>query len=173
MNDVCTHIESLLPGYCEQQLDASDTARVRAHVETCESCRASLAAFAELEGMLVARRLDVPPVERFLPEFTPSHALAPHSSRLIRAFRATMSVPGIAIVLSVWAGLLALRFRDAIGSALSFSTPGLLTGFSERFANLMVFLTDGNVWVLIGVCSLVAFAIAGSMSAMSLRYLRH
>lgn len=172
MNDRCAHIESLLPAFLEEDLGGEETALVRAHLESCEACRAALAAFASLEEALVLRRAEVPPVDRFLPDFAPAQAAVHHPSVLLRAFRALTSVPGVSIVLTMWAGMLAFNFRGPIGRALSLSTPDNLVGGIDRFANLLVLLTDGNVWLLIGMCTLVSLAIAASTGAMTLRFIR-
>lgn len=168
MNDHCTHIESRLPAFLDRELGAEETALVRAHLDSCEGCRASLAAFESLEASLVLRRAEVPPVERFLPGF----AVAYHPSVLVRALRALTSVPGVSIVLAMWAGMLAFNFRGPIGRALSLSTPDNLVGGIDRLADFLVLLTDGNVWLLIGMCTMVALAIAASTGAMTLRFIR-
>jgi anti-sigma factor RsiW len=173
MNETCSHIEALLPAYLEQDLPDADVARVRAHVQTCAACRESLAAFTALEQSLVSRRAEVPPVDRFLPAFAAAPKGVHHPAVLVRVFRATMSVPGVVIVLTMWAGLLAFRFRGVIGHALSFSTPERLGGDAERLADLLVILTNGNVWTLIGLCTLLALVVAGSLSVVALRPLRH
>ena len=172
MNERCTHIESLLPAFLEHELGAEEMALVRAHLESCDACRAALASFEALEASLVLRYAEVPPVERFLPEFAHAHAAAHHSSVLLRALRAVTSVPGVSIVLAMWAGMLAFNFRGPIGRALSLSTPDNLVGGIDRFADLLVVLTNGNVWLLIGMCTMVALAIAASTGAMTLRYIR-
>ena len=172
MNDRCTHIESLLPSFLEGDLRAEETTLVRAHLGSCEACRASLAAFEALEDSLVLRRGEVPPVERFLPEFAAARAPVHHPSVLLRTLRVLTSVPGVSIVLAMWAGMLAFNFRGPIGRALSLSTPDNLVGGIDRFANFLVLLTDGNVWFLIGMCTMVALAIAASTGAMTLRFIR-
>jgi predicted anti-sigma-YlaC factor YlaD len=172
MNDRCTHIESLLPAFLDRELGVEETALVRAHLESCDACRAALASFEALEASLVLRHAEVPPVERFLPEFAHAHAAAHHSSVLLRALRALTSVPGVSIVLAMWAGMLAFNFRGPISRALSLSTPDNLVGGIDRFADLLVVLTNGNVWLLIGMCTMVALAIAASTGAMTLRYIR-
>ena len=119
------------------------------------------------------RRAEVPPPDRFLPAF--SHAPAavePHRSRVIRVFRAVTSVPGVAILLAMWAAMFAFSFRVPITRVLSKSTPDNLVGGIDRFADFLVFLTGGNVWMLIGMCTIVALAIAASTGAMTLRYVR-
>jgi hypothetical protein len=171
MNDTCTHIESLLPAFLEDSLDGADATLVRTHLETCEACRASLAAFAVLEEALVLRRTEVPPVAHFLPEFAPVPVATPHPI-LLRAFRVLTSVPGVSILLAMWAGMLAFNFREQIVRALSFSTPNNLVGGIDRFADLLVVLTNGNAWILIGMCTMVAIAIAASTGAMTLRFVR-
>ncbi|MDH4336861.1 MAG: zf-HC2 domain-containing protein [Candidatus Krumholzibacteria bacterium] len=173
MNDACTHIESLLPGFVEDGLGADDTLRVRAHLESCETCRASLVAFQTLEDSLLMRRAELPPVERFLPAFAAAPAPAYRRPVLMRAFRAVISVPGISILLAVWAGTLAFNFREPIGRALSFSTPNNLVGGIDRLADQMVFLTDGNVWLLLAALTMVSLFVAASMGAMTLRFVRH
>lgn len=170
MHEHCTQIESLLPAFAAHELGAEDAARVRAHVASCEACRASLAAFSALESSLLLRRAEVPPLDAYLPAFAPAHAA--YHTPLIRMFRAVMSVPGVAILLTMWAGMLAFNFRVPIANALSLSTPDNLLGGIDRFADFMVLLTDGNVWVLIGMVTMVAFAIAASTGALTLRFVR-
>jgi hypothetical protein len=72
----------------------------------------------------------------------------------------------------MWAGMLAFNFREQIVRALSFSTPNNLVGGIDRFADLLVVLTNGNAWILIGMCTMVAIAIAASTGAMTLRFVR-
>lgn len=170
MDEHCTHIESLLPAFVEDGLGAGDAARVRAHLESCESCRASLAAFTALEASLVLRRAEIPPVDAYLPDVAPAHSGARRP--LVRMFRAVMSVPGVAILLTMWAAMLAFNFRVPIANTLSLSTPHNLVGGFERFADFLVLLTGGNVWVLIGMGTMVAIAIAASTGAMTLRFVR-
>lgn len=168
----CTHIEALLPAFVENELTDADAARVRAHVETCEACRASLASFEALEASLVMRRAELPPVDAYLPSFAHAAAPVPHHTRLIRFFRALTSVPGVSIMLAMWAAMLAFNFRVPISRALSFSTPDHLTGDIDRFADLLVLLTGGNTWVLVGIATLVGIGIAASTGALTLRFVR-
>jgi predicted anti-sigma-YlaC factor YlaD len=175
MNPNCEHIETLLPAFVEETLDAGDAAAVRAHVESCDACRASLAAFALLEQSLVARRAEVPPLERFLPDFATARVRAanvPRPSLVMRAFRTMMSLPGIAAILVVWSGLFVFEFRDSIGHAIALATPDRLVMFQERLANLLVLMTDGNVWALVAISILVSILFALSTGAMTLRYIR-
>lgn len=173
MNEHCSHIETLLPGFVENDLGAEDFTLVRGHLESCEACRASLAAFSALEESLVMRRAEVPPVEGFLPAFAAAPAAAePHRSLVVRVFRAVTSVPGVAILLAMWAAMFAFSFRVPISRVLSKSTPDNLVGGIDRFADFLVLLTGGNVWLLIGMCTMVALAIAASTGAMTLRYVR-
>ncbi len=175
MNPNCEHIETLLPAFVEESLDAGDAAAVRAHVESCNACRESLAAFALLEQSLVARRAEVPALERFLPDFATAGTRAAsvvRPSLVMRAFRAMMSFPGVAAILVIWSGLFVFEFRGSIGSAIAQATPDRLVMFQERLANLLVLLTDGNVWMLIAISILVSILFALSTGAMTLRYIR-
>jgi len=167
----CTHIESLLPAFVENQLTDAERARVRSHVETCAACRASLVAFEALEASLVMRRAELPPVDAYLPSFAPAAAPLVHH-RLLRFFRALTSVPGVSIMLAMWAAMLAFNFRVPISRALSFSTPAHLTGDVDRFADLLVLLTGGNTWLLVGIATLVGIGIAASTGALTLRFVR-
>ncbi len=173
MNNRCAHIESLLPAFVENELGPDDVAGVRAHLESCDACRAALAMFTTLEESLLSRRSEVPPVERFLPAFAADHVGARAASPMLRAFRAMMSAPGVAIVLAMWVAMLTFHFRVPIGDTLSRSTPERLTGGIDRLADLLVTATNGDVWMLIGVFSVVAFAVVASMGAVTLRYIRH
>jgi anti-sigma factor RsiW len=172
MNDRSMHVESLLPAFVEGALGADDEAAVRAHVASCEACRASLEAFTALEASLVSRRSEIPPLERFLPVFETRPATA-RASWLIRAFRSAMSPAGVALVLAAWVALLALRYNGAIGRVFSLSTPDHLTGGIDRVADVLVILTNGNVSLLIAGLTVVSLGIAASMGAMTLRFIRH
>lgn len=174
MNRSCEQIESLLPSYVEGTLDDADAAAVRMHVESCATCRESLVTFTVLEQSLVSRRDQVPPLERFLPDLaTAGVPGAAHVSRLMRAFRSMMSLPGVATLLVVWAGLFAFAFREKIGAAIMAATPDRLTVFQDHLTSALVTAADGNAWTLLAVSILVSVLIVLSTGAMTLRYIRH
>ena len=174
MNPLCERIEALLPAFAEGSLAGDEAAKVTSHVDSCASCRESLAAFAILEQSLVSRRAEVPPVDSFLPNLPAARVPAVHRhSPLLRVFRAAMSVPGISILLVMWGTMFALSFRTHLANDI--------TRYSslERWKALVVFttaqitnLTGGNVWTLTAVYVALTLAILGSMGAMTLRYVR-
>jgi predicted anti-sigma-YlaC factor YlaD len=172
MNDHSTDIQPLLPAFAEHETGALESERVRTHVASCDACRAALDSFTVLERSLLARRNEIPPVDAFLPSFRSAPAVL-RRSPLVRVFRSAMSVPGVSILLVLWVGMLTWNFRAVIGKALSLSTPDTMSGGFEVLANALVVLTQGNVWLLIGLCIAAAIAVAGSMGAMTLRYVRH
>src|SRR5262245_51763282 len=108
----CERIEEMLPAFVEYELTPKDASLVRAHVESCPRCSEALQAFTVMERSLITRRKEVPPFEAFLPP-----ALAPsrwHPNFFLRSLRALTSVPGMAIVLVMWAGFLIARYSDRL-----------------------------------------------------------
>lgn len=174
MNPPCERIEALLPALVEGSLSGDDAAMVTSHVDSCASCRESLAAFAMLEQTLVARRAEVPAVDSFLPNLAAARVPAAHRhSPLFRVFRAAMSVPGISILLVMWGTMFALSFRTNLANDISRYSS------LERWKALVLFttaqitnLTGNNVWTLTAVYAALTLAILGSMGAMTLRYIR-
>jgi predicted anti-sigma-YlaC factor YlaD len=174
MNPMCERIEALLPAFVSRDIATSDAAKVTSHLDSCASCRESLAMFAKLEQSLVLRRAEVPPVDSFLPNLAAARVPAVHRhSPLFKVFRAAMSVPGISILLVMWGTMFALSFRTNLANDI--------TRYSsiERWKALVVFttaqitnVTGNNVWTLSAVYLVLTLAILGSMGAMTLRYIR-
>jgi predicted anti-sigma-YlaC factor YlaD len=174
MNPLCERIEALLPAFAEGSLSGDDAATVTSHVDSCASCRESLAAFALLERSLVSRRAEIPTVDSFLPDLSAARVPAMHRhSPLFRVFRATMSVPGISILLVMWGTMFALSFRTDLANDItrysSLERWKALTAFATQ---QLTSVTGGNVWTLTAVYVALTLAILGSMGAMTLRYIR-
>jgi anti-sigma factor RsiW len=50
MNPNCEHVRDLLPELVSAQLDASESARLRAHIESCAECQAEYALASVIAG---------------------------------------------------------------------------------------------------------------------------
>jgi anti-sigma factor RsiW len=173
MNAACERIEALLPAFVSREIAPGDAAMVAAHVDSCAACREALAAFAVLEESLVSRRSEVPAVDAFLPRLAPARAPAHARGPVLRVFRAVMSLPGISILLTMWAAMFALSFRTSLASDLSRYSSlerwKALTDFATRH---LTGVTGDNPWTLTAVYVALTLAILGSMGAMTLRYVR-
>lgn len=168
----CERIEAILPAFVEHDLGAEEAAVVATHVESCERCRESLAAFVSLEQTLVARRSEVPPVDGFLPELRTA-TVGVRSGFWVRCLRATTSVPGVAIVLVMWAVLLVGRFNDRIALGIADHAPAeRLTAFVEHGLDTMVGVAGGDVWALTAVYGALAIGLIVSAGALTMRLVR-
>jgi predicted anti-sigma-YlaC factor YlaD len=167
----CERIEAMLPAFVGRDLGADDAAVVSSHLETCAQCRESLAAFAALEQSLVARRDDVPPVDAFLPHMAPARA---RSNVLVRCLRAVTSVPGIAIVIVMWAGFLIARYSDRLtgDAATQKNTFERMTALAQRGIDAMIAAAGGDVWTLTAVYGALAIGVIVSAGALTMRLVR-
>jgi len=174
MNPLCEKIEALLPAFVSRDIAKADAAMVASHVDSCASCRESLAAFAMLEQSLVSRRAEVPPVDSFLPDLAAVRVpAAHHRSPLLTVFRAAMSVPGISILLVMWGTMFALSFRTHLANDITrYSSLERWKALTEFATQQLTSVTGDNVWVLTAVYVALTLAILGSMGAMTLRYVR-
>lgn len=168
----CERIEAMLPAFVEHDLGAEEAAAVASHIDSCERCRESLAAFVALEQTLVARRSEVPPVGAFLPELLTARARA-RSGILVRSLRLMTSVPGVAIVLVMWGVLLVGHFNDRI--ALGMTDPALaqrLSAFAKHGITAMVGVAGGDVWTLTAAYGALAIGLIVSAGALTMRLVR-
>jgi predicted anti-sigma-YlaC factor YlaD len=168
----CERIEAMLPAFVGHDVGAEESAAVAAHVDSCERCRESLAAFVLLEQTLVARRSEVPPVDEFLPELRTATARV-RSGFVVRCLRAITSVPGVAIVLVMWAVLLVGHFNDRI--ALRIADHALaerVTAFVKHGLDAMVGVAGGDVWTLTAVYGALAIGLIVSAGALTMRFVR-
>lgn len=166
----CERIEAMLPGFVGRELGANDAAAVSAHVDSCERCRESVAAFALLEQTLVARRAEVPPVDGFLPNLKTARVRA---GFLARSLRLATSVPGVAIVLVMWAVLLVGRFNDRIALAIAdHALAQRVTAFANHGIDAMVGVAGGDVWTLTAVYGALAIGLIVSAGALTMRLVR-
>ncbi len=167
----CQHIEELLPAYTSGDLSQEERTTVRAHLDGCEACAASLAMYAELEQSLLQRRQERPS----------SRAAA----RQVAEHVGFTAAPGFVRALFTWPALASLAlivfgvtllFRSDLLAGL---TGGLQTGFTARMGQWIGSLASGadsvgagNDMALlsayVGVVALILF----SGSWMFLRYAR-
>lgn len=170
----CERIEAALPAFVGRDLGAEEAAAVLAHIGSCERCRASLAAFVAIEEMLVLRRDDIPPVDTFLRGVLMARSPVRARPRfLVRCFRVVTSVPGVAIVLVMWATLLIARYNDKLTGGLTDRTSlDRLTGFAKHGVDLMVAAAGGDAWTLTAVYGALAIGVIVSAGALTMRLVR-
>ena len=164
----CERVEAMLPAFAGHDLGGAEAASVAAHIDSCDRCRESLAAFALLEQTLVARRSEVPPVDGFLPHLKTARV---RSGFWVRCFRLATSVPGVAIVLVMWAVLLLGRFSDRLGIA-DHALAGRLTAFVKNGVGVMMSVAGGDVWTLTAVYGALAIGLIVSAGALTMRLVR-
>ncbi len=167
----CDRIEEMLPAFVEYELAPKDASLVRAHVESCPRCSEALQAFTVMERSLITRRGEVPPFDAFLPP-----ALAPsrwHPNFFLRSLRALTSVPGMAIVLVMWAGFLIARYSDRLtGGVLEKTTLDRIVAVSKRGIDAIVAAAGGDMSTLTAVYGALAIAVIVSVGALTMRFVR-
>lgn len=170
----CDRLEAMLPAFVGRDLSADEAASVSAHLETCARCRESLAEFVSLEEVLVARRHDVPPVDAFLPHIQPVRSPVRARPRVwVRCFRAATSIPGIAIILVVWAGFLIARYDDRFASdVVQVTRLERATALIKRGLDAMVAAAGGDAWTLTAVYGALAIGVIVSAGALTMRLVR-
>lgn len=169
----CERIEAKLPLFAARELSNGEAASVSAHLDACPRCREALASFVAIEQALVARRDEVPAIDAFLPDLRAAGFRA-RRGLLIRSFRAIMSVPGVAIVLVMWGGLLFGRYSDRLmGQGTDKTVLERLTAMAQRGLDAMVAAAGGDAWTLTAVYGALAIAVIVSAGAMTMRFVRH
>ena len=181
----CERFETMMASWFERDgLSAGERGELTTHVATCASCRESFEITQQMENALVSRRDDVPAVDSFLPDVLPDflpgvfHEIQPARARvahpkLIAAFRTMMSPEGIAITLVMWGTMLAFRFRESIANVFQLSSSERFSALFGDVSNLLMTAAGGDAYTLIGIYVVVTLLVLGSMSAITLRYIRH
>jgi hypothetical protein len=158
-------------------LSAGEREELTAHVATCASCRESFQLAAQMEAALVSRRDEVPAVDAFLPAFAPARVRDAVQQRahprLLAAFRALMSPAGVSIVLVLWAAMLALRFRHAIGEVFAWTSTDRFSALTNDISNLLLGVARGDALTLTAIYVTLALVVLGSTGFITLRYIRH
>lgn len=170
----CKRIEGNLPAFVARELSADETALVASHLDACAACRESLAAFVALEETLVLRRDEVPSLDAYLPDFRTARARVRTRPRLLmRAFRVVTSVPGVAVVLVMWASLLVARYNDRLTGGVGDKTSlERLTAFTKSGLDAMVTAAGGDAWTLTAVYGALAIGVIVSAGALTVRVVR-
>jgi len=170
----CERIEAMLPLFVARDLSADEAALVSSHLDSCEHCREALAAYTALEAALVVRRDQVPSVDAFLPDMRAARAgLRARSSVLIRCFRAATSIPGVAIVLVMWATLLVARYNNRWAGDIAQTTSLERTSaFAKRGLDAIVAAAGGDAWTLTAVYGALAIGVIVSAGALTMRLVR-
>jgi anti-sigma factor RsiW len=170
----CKRIEGNLSAFVARELSADEAAVVASHIETCASCREALAAFVALEESLVARRDEVPSLDAFLPDFQAARARNRARPRLLlRTFRVVTSVPGVAVVLVMWASLLVARYNDRLTGGIADKTSlERVTAFAKQGLDAIVLAAGGDAWTLTAVYGALAIGLIVSAGALTMRLVR-
>ena len=170
----CKRIEGNLSAFVARELSADEAATVASHIDACASCRESLAAFVALEASLVARRDEIPSLDAFLPNYQAARARVRARPRfLVRAFRVVTSVPGVAVVLVMWASLLIARYNDRLTGGIGDKTSlDRLTAFTKSGLDAMVLAAGGDAWTLTAVYGALAIGVIVSAGALTMRLVR-
>lgn len=167
----CEHVENKLPFYVEGDLDAVDRAGIDAHLATCDACRTSLAAYAQLESFLSDRRTLVPPASRTAARVAGRLGFGKRR----KVLRALVSMPALLSAAFVATGVLLIVVGNPFRILLDrfTSAPRLhATGWSEAITRQVVALEHANEYVLLGVYLGVFAVIMLTGSWMVLRHVR-
>ncbi len=165
----CERIETLLSAFVSHELPADDAAAVAAHLEGCDACRESLAAFLSLEDVLVARRDEVPAIDAYLPAM----AVAPQRRLWVRGIRLVTSVPGVAIMLVMWATFMVTRYTNRMESDAAVKTSlERVTAFAKHGIDVMVAAAGGDAWTLTAVYGALAIGVIVSAGALTMKLVR-
>lgn len=165
----CERIETLLSAFVSHELPADDAAAVASHLEGCDACRESLAAFLSLEDVLVARRDEVPAIDAYLPAM----AVAPQRRLWVRGIRLVTSVPGVAIMLVMWATFMVTRYTNRLESDAAVKTSlERVTAFAKHGIDVMVAAAGGDAWTLTAVYGALAIGVIVSAGALTMKLVR-
>lgn len=168
----CERVEAMLPLFVARELSTDEAAAVSSHLDACERCREAVVAYTALEATLLARRDEVPSVDAFLPDLRAA-GVRVRRSIFIRTFRAAMSVPGVAIVLVMWATLLVARYNDKLTGDITRTTSlERLTALAKRGLDGMVAAAGGDAWTLTAVYGALAIGVIVSAGALTMRLVR-
>lgn len=63
MNKECEHIQALMSGHLDGELDAEQTAQLQAHIEVCKSCQKEFEEMKQLVSTTSTLRFESPPEE--------------------------------------------------------------------------------------------------------------
>jgi uncharacterized membrane-anchored protein YhcB (DUF1043 family) len=96
------------------------------------------------------------------------------SNVLVRCLRAVTSVPGIAIVIVMWAGFLIARYSDRLtgDAATQKNTFERMTALAQRGIDAMIAAAGGDVWTLTAVYGALAIGVIVSAGALTMRLVR-
>jgi len=168
----CERIETLLSAFVAHELSADDAAAVASHLEGCDACRESLAEFVSLEEVLVARRDDVPAIDAYLPAMVTARE-ASRRRLWVRGIRLVTSVPGVAIVLVMWATFMVAHYTNRMESGAAVTTSlERVTAFTKHGIDVMVSAAGGDAWTLTAVYGALAIGVIVSAGALTMRLVR-
>lgn len=162
----CEELESKLPAYMENDLDAEAAVIVERHLGVCGSCLRSLRALESLEEILHDLRQDVPPAGRFLGAVIQSSG----RSRLRKAVDFIFDVPVTASLLFAAAGVILFFFRNGMntidgGMSRMFD---LTLSASNQMAQSIADAANSDVWILnlVWLSLSALFYLATSLAAL-------
>jgi len=162
--------EELLPAYLDGELNAEQTARVKAWLARSPEARESLELYREINLHLESRHEQVPPAAPYL-------RAVYHRSLLSRArdvMTAVFSFPGITGLLLGMFGIALFIYREQITKW--FTSKAELPGSSslglDWVRSALLQFSGADIWVVTGVYAGLTLAIVLSTSLMLMRFLR-
>ena len=162
--------EELLPAYLDGGLNAEQTARVEAWLESSAEARESLEMYRRLDGLLERRREQVPPADGFI------QAVARRSvvSRARRIMDAAFSFPAISSLLLAIFGFALFVYREQITAWFNDAQqlPAANSQGLEWIRGVLLQFSGADIWTLTGVYAGLTLLILLSTSLMVMRFLR-
>jgi hypothetical protein len=92
--------------------------------------------------------------------------------RLVGALRAMMSVPGVSIILVMWAAMFLFRFRDAVGRVFTWTSLDRLSALTQQMQSTLLGVSGDNPWTLTAIYLALTLAVLASAGAITLRFVR-
>ena len=161
----CDMIEELLSRYVEGDLSPEEERLVTGHLPGCENCRRELALYRELEESLLSLKDGLPSPAAVSGKVIKRLGLERKRPKLALVF----NVPVIAILSTAACMVLfyihsasITRFFSMIGSRMA---SGLIA-FSKSFPGWILQATEGEMWILATVFTLILalMALAGRLA---------
>ncbi len=162
--------EDLLPAYIDGGLNAAQTSRVEAWLESSAEARRALEDYRELDTLLEQRREQVPPAAQFL-----RAALQPSlRARVHRVLDTVFSLPGVSGILVVLVGIALFIYRQPITNWFNRTPdlPGANSNGLEWLRTTIMQFNGADIWTMTAIYVGLTLLILGSSSVMLMRYLR-
>ena len=162
--------EELLPAYLDGELNAEQTARVKAWLARSPEARESLEVYRELNSFLVARKEQVPPPAPYVRAVYQRSLL----SRARDVMTAMFSFPGISSLLLGLFGIALFIYKDQITKWFTSKAelPGSTSLGLDWVRDALLQFSGADIWVVTGLYIGLTVAILLSTGWMVMRFLR-